>query len=78
MNMICLEPLVGDGTDQPVEVPAGYHLMLHPSVDVIVRTVPGGVEFTIPGDAVHTLHAGSGQTVFINCPADGTVQCCLV
>ncbi len=74
MNFQAMEPLTASGTDQPVEVPRGATLLVHPlAANVEVRDVAGGTaKLTIPADSMVMLGPSYGQTVYLKATA-GTV-----
>lgn len=74
MNFKALEPLTASGSDQPVEVPRGATLVVHPlAANVEVRDVAGGTaKLTIPADSMVTLGPSYGQTVYLRATT-GTV-----
>ena len=67
MNFRALEPLIADDSDQPVEVPRGAMLVVHPlAANVEVRDVAEGTaKLTIPADAMVMLGPSYGQTVYL-------------
>ncbi|MBP9035633.1 MAG: hypothetical protein KBG29_17205 [Pseudomonadales bacterium] len=74
MNFQAMEPLTANGSDQPVEVPRGATLVVHPlAANVEVRDVAGGTaKLTIPADSMVMLGPSYGQTVYLKATA-GTV-----
>ncbi|MEW6249182.1 MAG: hypothetical protein AB1716_00920 [Planctomycetota bacterium] len=74
MNFKAMEPLTATGSDQPVEVPRGATLVVHPlAASVEVRDVSGGTgKLTIPADSMVMLGPSYGQTVYLRATA-GTV-----
>lgn len=74
MNFKAIEPLTASGEDQPVEVPRGATLVVHPlAASVEVRDVTGGTaKLTIPADSMVMLGPSYGQTVYLRATA-GTV-----
>lgn len=74
MNFQAMEPLTANGTDQPVEVPRGATLVVHPlAANAEVRDVAGGTaKLTIPADSMVMLGPSYGQTVYLKATA-GTV-----
>jgi len=74
MNFQAIEPLTASGEDQPVEVPRGATLVVHPlAANVEVRDVAGETaKLTIPADSMVMLGPSYGQTVYLKATA-GTV-----
>jgi len=74
MNFQAMDSLTATGTDQPVEVPRGATLVVHPIADnAEVRDVAGDTaKLTIPADAMVMLGPSYGQTVYLRATS-GTV-----
>jgi hypothetical protein len=76
MNFQAIEPLTASGEDQPVEVPRGATLVVHPlAANVEVRDVAGGTaKLTIPADSMVMLGPSYGQTVYLKATAGTVVE----
>lgn len=79
MNFIAMEPLVANGSDQPVEVPRGATLLVHPlAASVEVRHQAGATaKLTITADSLVPLGPSLGQTVHLRAVAGTTIELAL-
>jgi hypothetical protein len=78
MNLKVLEPLQANGTDQAVEVPRHYGLMVRSASEVELRDTPGGNVFVLPADTPVWLGPFLGQTVYVRAVAGATVYLALI
>jgi hypothetical protein len=79
MNFVAMEPLVASGSDQPIEVPRGATLLVHPlEAGVEVRDRPGATaKLTITAGSLVPLGPSLGQKVYLRATAGTTIELAL-
>jgi len=78
MNLKVLEPLQADGTDQAVEVPRHYGLMVRSVSEVELRDTPDGNVFVLPADTPVWLGPFLGQKVYLRATVGTTIYLALI